>query len=609
MLWVFRKNANLTTPGEPFYGTWEDPWCELRGHFVGHYLTALSLATMSSNFNATLVARLELYVTELKAVQDALKEDGYLSAFPSEHIDRVEALKGVWAPYYVLHKIMMGLIDAYTLGRIPLALDIVKGMAGYFFKRSKALVASKGEEYWQATLRTEYGGMNEAMYRLYGITKDPNDLEFARMWDKKEFVIPLTKHEDRLAGLHANTHLAQVVGLAERVEVMDKEAKEGKEAKDAVAYFFSLVGTGPHAYATGGSNDKEFWFPPGILGEAVSDKNDSLETQEICTQYNILKIARSLFRWTKDVRIADFYERALVNGILGVSRLNNDQVNADEAGHHHHHHHHHSHSHSNKSDAASISVEGLLLPSGFSDQHRFRSAEIRKSPATNTSSTNTSSLSAHHISMGGPIVSPHRRPFVTRFQDYWGFNIDKIKGHETADNSPGTPGSFLYLLPMGSGQSKRDNFHHWGYPFHSFWCCYGTAIESFAKLADSIFFKETLVKGSLAPPKLYINQLVGSLLTWRDLNVTVNMTVDAFATDSSTKASIKVAMRSGKNDTVFSMLLRIPQWADTRTTAVKVNGDAWKRCPSYPSPGSYCTLTRTWKDGDTVDVSIGLGFW
>ena len=28
----------------------------------------------------------------------------------------------------------------------------------------------------------------------------------------------------------------------------------------------------------------------------------------------------------------------------------------------------------------------------------------------------------------------------------------------------------------------------WGTPFDSFWCCYGTAVESFAKLADDVFF-------------------------------------------------------------------------------------------------------------------------
>ena len=272
MLYVFRKNANLSTLGaEPFHGTWEDPWCELRGHFVGHYLTALSYAVLGSNGNATLVSCLKLYIHELKVVQDALDEEGYLSAFPSEHIDRVENLKGVWAPYYVIHKIMCGLIDAYSLGKIPLALTIVRDMASYFYKRSKALVKAKGEEHWQATLRTEYGGMNEVLYRLYGLTKDPTHLEFATMFDKKEFVIPLVQKQDHLAGLHANTHLAQVVGLAEKVEVVDKDGKEGNEAMEAVSHFFTLVGTGPHSYATGGSNVKEFWFQPGYLGEAITD--------------------------------------------------------------------------------------------------------------------------------------------------------------------------------------------------------------------------------------------------------------------------------------------------------------------------------------------------
>lgn len=47
----------------------------------------------------------------------------------------------------------------------------------------------------------------------------------------------------------------------------------------------------------------------------------SRNTQETCTQYNALKISRSLFQWTGRSEYADFYERALVNGILGVARL------------------------------------------------------------------------------------------------------------------------------------------------------------------------------------------------------------------------------------------------------------------------------------------------
>lgn len=44
------------------------------------------------------------FVDALKECQDALDEGGYLSAFPSEHFDRLEALQPVWAPYYVVSR-------------------------------------------------------------------------------------------------------------------------------------------------------------------------------------------------------------------------------------------------------------------------------------------------------------------------------------------------------------------------------------------------------------------------------------------------------------------------------------------------------------------------
>ena len=45
------------------------------------------------------------------------------------------------------------------------------------------------------------------------------------------------------------------------------------------------------------------------------------ETQETCTQYNILKVARYLFRWSGAPSFADFYERAILNGLFGVLRM------------------------------------------------------------------------------------------------------------------------------------------------------------------------------------------------------------------------------------------------------------------------------------------------
>ncbi len=42
LLLTFRRNAGLPAPGDPFDGSWEDPACEVRGQFMGHYLSALA---------------------------------------------------------------------------------------------------------------------------------------------------------------------------------------------------------------------------------------------------------------------------------------------------------------------------------------------------------------------------------------------------------------------------------------------------------------------------------------------------------------------------------------------------------------------------------------
>jgi len=71
--------------------------------------------------------------------------------------------------------------------------------------------------------------------------------------------------------------------------------------------------TTQRAYCTGGTSNGESWnADPGVLSTELSG-----ETQEDCTTYNMLKLTRHVFSWTRDPACADFYERALWNGILG----------------------------------------------------------------------------------------------------------------------------------------------------------------------------------------------------------------------------------------------------------------------------------------------------
>ena len=87
---------------------------------------ALSHTTTTTTTTRSLQLRtISTYtVSELSKVQ-ATYGDGYLSAFPKEHFDRLEALQPVWAPYYVVHKIMAGLIDQHTLVSTPQASSVL----------------------------------------------------------------------------------------------------------------------------------------------------------------------------------------------------------------------------------------------------------------------------------------------------------------------------------------------------------------------------------------------------------------------------------------------------------------------------------------------------
>jgi len=162
LLYKFRENAGLPTPGEPM-GGWEQ--LEVRGHTMGHYLSASAMMYASTG-DEKLKAKADSIVAELAKCQEALGESGYLSAFPESFIDRVETLQPVWAPYYTLHKLMAGLLDMHLNCDNQQALEVVQRMAAWCKSRCDKLT----DHQMQAMLnRTEQGGMNHVLANLYGV--------------------------------------------------------------------------------------------------------------------------------------------------------------------------------------------------------------------------------------------------------------------------------------------------------------------------------------------------------------------------------------------------------------------------------------------------------
>ena len=303
LLHNFRVNVGLPSTAKPL-GGWEAPDVELRGHSVGHYLSALALMFASTG-DERFKARGDLMVAELAKVQQASLSrgyhEGYLSAFPEELIDRVDARQRVWAPYYTLHKIMAGLLDMSQLAGNRQALDVLLKQAAWVKFRMDRLTRDQQ----QAMLMTEHGGMVEVLANLYAVTGDPEHLRLARAFDHDFILAPLARREDKLDGLHANTQIPKIIGAAREYELVGDA-----RYRDIARFFWERVALN-RSYANGGHSDDEAFFPVETFSNHLG-----ASSSETCNTYNMLKLTRHLFSWDPDASLMDFYERGLFNHIL-----------------------------------------------------------------------------------------------------------------------------------------------------------------------------------------------------------------------------------------------------------------------------------------------------
>ena len=304
LLHVFRLNAGLPSSAKPL-GGWEDPTCELRGHFVGHYLSGCALAFAATG-DTELRRRGDQVVAGLAQCQRKIDKDGYLSAFPTSYFDRLAVGAEVWAPFYTLHKILAGLLDMHELAGSDEALGVATGMARWTDKWT----AARAEQDMQKVLEIEFGGMNDALYRLAAMTGDAHWIEVGDRFTKKRVFEPLAGGKDELRGLHMNTHVPQVIGADRRF------ALTGDPRFSDVSDFFWDTVTGVRTYATGGSSNNEHWCTePHHLAAEWENGHDH---QESCCSYNMLKLGTQRFLRRPSAGIADYYERILINQRLST---------------------------------------------------------------------------------------------------------------------------------------------------------------------------------------------------------------------------------------------------------------------------------------------------
>lgn len=304
MMHTFRLNAGLPSNAKPL-GGWEAPTDQLRGCWTGHFLTAASFLIASTG-DEEMKTRAEKVVSILSECQAKINQGGYLAAFPATEFDKLADGHGAKVPFYTLNMLMAGLIDMYVNTGNRQALEIVKGIAAWV----DTWTAQWSEDRMQAILNEEFGGMGESLYNLASITGDERWGQVGDRFQKKIFLRPLLNRCDELEGLHANTHLAQIISAALRYEVTgDYRFRE-------LCLFFWETITEARMYATGGTSTMERWVTHA--NHLAQELESSTENEECCCAYNMMRFTRHLYTWQPDIRFAEYYERTFLNHRMGT---------------------------------------------------------------------------------------------------------------------------------------------------------------------------------------------------------------------------------------------------------------------------------------------------
>lgn len=307
LLHRFRLFAGLT-PKAPIYTGWESE--TLSGHTLGHYLSACAMyyaATGDVRFKEKTD-----YVVEELALCQAARKTGYVGSIPREDSVWNEVskgniqsagfdLNGLWSPWYTLHKVFSGLMDAYLYANNEKAKEVVIKFADW----ADHITAGLNDEQLQKMLACEFGGMNEALLNVYAIAGNKKYLEVADRFYHKAIMDPLANQQDQLSGKHSNTQIPKVIGAARRYELTLFEKDK------TIAEFFWKAIVNNHTYVMGGNSEYEYLTDASKLNNHLSQN-----TAETCNTYNMLKLTRHLFSWHPNASLFNFYERALYNNIL-----------------------------------------------------------------------------------------------------------------------------------------------------------------------------------------------------------------------------------------------------------------------------------------------------
>ncbi len=144
-------------------------------------------------------------------------------------------------------------------------------------------------------------------------------------------------------------------------------------------------------------------------------------------------------------------------------------------------------------------------------------------------------------------------------------------------------GMFTYFMSLEPGLFKT-----YSTPYDSFWCCVGTGMENHTKYGEAIYFH--------GADTLFVNLFIPSTLDWREKGFKLEQ-----RTDYPRNGRTALTVMSNPLGRV-ALSVRCPGWA-AGPVVFELNG---KRLDTAGTPGTYAVVSRAWKKGDRLEVTVPM---
>ncbi len=308
LLQNFYFEAGICTPNSRVHSPetakmhwgWESPSCQLRGHFLGHWLSAASML-ISANNDKELENKLNFIIDELERCQK-LNGGKWVGSIPEKYFNRLETTEYIWSPQYTMHKTCMGLMNVYQFTNNKKAIKILNNLSDWYVR----WVNFEKKNCPRAIYNGEQGGMLEIWAQLYQITGLKKYMDLAEAYSGNLEFEQLNQGKDALTNIHCNASIPLAHGACKMYEITG----DNKWLNIAQQFWRWAVEERGY-FCTGSSNSGEFWVPCKKQGHFLNERD-----QEFCTVYNMVRFAQYMYKITGEKKYQDYIELNIYNGFL-----------------------------------------------------------------------------------------------------------------------------------------------------------------------------------------------------------------------------------------------------------------------------------------------------